>query len=755
MITNSTSKIASGKTAKDYSGYRIFTGKYTEIHSGIKTASRLLIFILYFGLFSLSSYGNVRGDTPMQIISNGCQFNLNGTILEVTKDDQELMKLPLIPYVDGETFQAGSWEKAGTDHYRMQLTGLGSVHLALREGYVCYWIETERKHFSRLTYFPNSQPTSTRWHTFLSDEFDRTWTMDENANVPLSSSYFDMSVDKEDGFGMTDPGDKPPTWIWNIPPRAFAIEAPNGWMGFSIPGPLSVAVTRMTMHHGRFNLIFEELRPTAKEWGPPRVYLIPGLTDPYDALDRHRMISDACGLTRKDKGEHPEWWSYPSFKAADEVFRLNQGWNFNDDEGNFTSYLTTGNWLRWIDHVAEYSGLKGRMNLQIDQVYFHGYGSKEAVSTLGGTEGFRKTIDELRERGMHTGCYIHLYQLDPSATDFPGQHPEAICTPKDSSTTFQSGVPLGKESLVYADWTHPLAREYILSMVEWILSDKPGCLNADWLLINNNMCIDPRKYNFYDPDWGTGDLMQMKATKMVYEYAKKIKPDCYVRRQSPGDPFMQPYCDEANLCEEWNGNTKAWYKRTNIATRVLDQCILHTDAWFVTLTKLTEYYFALATICPPEIASVRHAIHPYMIYRDMRQKDYRRIRAGVQTYMNAPVLRSDICRVNYREPDDLEIWRKHSTGPLSGWYAAIALNKRAFVTYSGTEARIAASQDRRVIVPLPPNARLSAVEAVPHEGNPVEYPFEHTELDGKPAIRFWVPDAGKEVMYIRLGYELN
>ena len=32
----------------------------------------------------------------MQLIHNGCQFTLNGPILEITKDDRTLMKFPLI-----------------------------------------------------------------------------------------------------------------------------------------------------------------------------------------------------------------------------------------------------------------------------------------------------------------------------------------------------------------------------------------------------------------------------------------------------------------------------------------------------------------------------------------------------------------------------------------------------------------------------------------------------------------------------------
>jgi hypothetical protein len=686
----------------------------------------------------------------------GYVYRIDGTYLEVTHNEALLTRLPLAPRAAGKPCRAGRWRQLDATHGALDLPGLGTAHVALREGHVCYWVETTRQHFPSLTYFPDSQPTDRGWHTFLSDELDRHWTLAENADVPLSTAYMDMHVDKEDGAGMTDPGDKPPTWIWNVPARAFALETAAGWLGMSIPGPLSVAVTRLTMQRGTFNLTFEELRPTAKEWGPPRVYLIPGLQDPYDTLDQHRLISRACGLMRTAAPKHPEWWSYPSFKCGDEVFRVNnKQWVMRDDAGNFSSFLTTDNWLRWIDHVAAYTRLEGRMNLQVDQLFFQGYGGRHVMATLGGQEGFRKTIDGLREKGYHVGLYQHLYMIDPSATDFPAKHPEALCRPKDPNLKVWHGCQVGSQSMVYVDWTHPAGREYMLDQIEWRLSRRKDCLNADWLLLNNNLGVDPRKWTFHDPDWGTGDLMTMKATKLAYEHAKRIKPDCYVRRQSPGDPYMQPYCDQANLCEEWNGQTTAWYRRAHIATRVLDNVIFHTDAWFVTLTKLTEYYFALAAICPPENESVEHAIHPYIYWRPMRPKDYGRIRAGMQTYMNAPVRRGDECRVNFTPPGDLEIWRKHGAGPLAGWYAALALHQRCFVTYSATEARVAASQERRVSVPLPPGARLKSVRAIPHEGR--AYAYEHTAsaADGQTTVSLWVPDSGETVMYIRIAYELT
>jgi hypothetical protein len=155
----------------------------------------------------------------MHLECDGHRFELDGGHLVIGRDGVTLLRLPLIPAVEGEKITIGAWKKVGEKHFAAELRGFGAAHLALREGHACHWVETGRPHFPKLRYFPDSHPTETGWHTFLSDELDRHWSLDENADVPLSSSYKDMHVDKEDGAGMTDPGDKPPTWIWNVPAR--------------------------------------------------------------------------------------------------------------------------------------------------------------------------------------------------------------------------------------------------------------------------------------------------------------------------------------------------------------------------------------------------------------------------------------------------------------------------------------------------------------------------------------------------------
>ena len=245
--------------------------------------------------------------------------------------------------------------------------------------------------------------------------------------------------------------------------------------------------------------------------------------------------------------------------------------------------------------------------------------------------------------------------------------------------------------------------------------------------------------------------MQYKALQLVYEHAKKIKPHVLVRRQSPGDTYLQPFYDQMNMCEEWNGHTRAWYQRAQVGTRLMRDCLYHVDAWWVTLSKLAEYYFTMGIFCPPEIESVTHAIHPYWTYREMREKDYRRIRAGVQTYLHAPAHRTDDVRVTYRGLDDLEIWRKRTRGPLAGWYAAKIFDRHSFVAYNETGARITASHERRVTVPMPPGANVTAVRAIPHDGEPMPYDHEATS----EGIRLWIPDSSGDVMQVAIDYVLT
>lgn len=177
-----------------------------------------------------------------------------------------------------------------------------------------------------------------------------------------------------------------------------------------------------------------------------------------------------------------------------------------------------------------------------------------------------------------------------------------------------------------------------------------------------------------------------------------------------------------------------------------------TDCFFVTLTKSYEFYMGMLAWNYPTTCAVRHAIHPYTHYREMKEKDFKRMKAGFQVAANAPLRIGDVSRVNILSDGGVEQWRKRASGPQAGFYAAIGIGKRTLVTFCETEARIATSINRTIEFPLPPGARIDSVEMVPHQGQTVPWQYEEIKMDDGPGVRTHVEDCGKRALYYRIRY---
>ena len=692
----------------------------------------------------------------LNIEFNGCEYIVKNDTMSIFKSGEKLAAFKLSPEVEGTGALLLEWEEKAKEHYYTVLDTGGSVHLAIEHGHVCYWMEADDvDQFEKLTYFPGSTFNGNSWCTYVSDELDNVWDIDRQVMVPVSSAYNenDNNVDGSDGAGMADPGDKPPTWIFNVNVRALSFNTlKGGWVGLAVPGPLPVGVTRFTMDRRKFSMDFEVLRTNARDWGMPKVYFVTGLTHQDDLLDEYRIISDRLGLTVTRAANHPAWWMNPAYKYWDEYQRISKEKPELEKEGKV---LTVENIYSWINFVKESVGLD-----EIDWCFEQGcyllYGDYRPIASLGGVEGLRKTVDKMREAGTHTAYYIHPYIVN-TKVEFYKKHPEAFCKKKKEASEFSFSLETGDDNPEYAliDWTNPVGRQFILDTVKFILSSEPGCLNCDILRSNNWESPDPREYDFHDPDWGIGDLMTMKAQKLMYEEAKRIKPDCLVSKSAFADPFMQPWADVNLLCEEWTAYTHNWYRRGRIVSRTIRDVIMRIDPWFVSLTKGNEYYMSGLAWTVPETFAVQHAIHPYIYYRKYGEKDLKRRCAGFRTYMNAPYNITDISHVDWNpSTQEADIWRKKTYGKLSGWYAAMAVSKRCFVTYSETEARIAASESRFAVIPLPPDSRIKSVEIVPHRGNAAVWDYRLIDQENGQAVEMFIEDCGIEAMYYRISYEL-
>lgn len=176
----------------------------------------------------------------------------------------------------------------------------------------------------------------------------------------------------------------------------------------------------------------------------------------------------------------------------------------------------------------------------------------------------------------------------------------------------------------------------------------------------------------------------------------------------------------------------------------------------MTITKSSEYYAAMAAWCCIGVPDVGHAMHPYTCFLPLRPKDCRRRRAAARVPENAPINATDAVFV--RPPagpgEEPTVWLRRTSGPLKGWFAALTLSRRAFITYSEAEARVTSTQNRRACFPLPPGARVRDVEAVPHEGKPRPWPAELADRPDGPWVEMRVRDSGGRHIYYRVRYSL-
>ena len=693
-------------------------------------------------------------EPEFEIHWNGWQYQVSKDRLYVLREGKICVQACLAPLAEDRQSMINSWSKIDNGAYKADLDIGGAVFLQVREANLAYWMETDVDEYDNIIYFPHMTFDGDRWQSYVSDGYDKLWDKYVDVEVPVSSAYDDlMHPDIADGAGLTDPGDRPPMFVWNMPSRALTFDTTGGWLGVAVPGVLPVGVTRLKMHKAAFSLGFEVIRPACSKGVMPVVYFVTGLNGPYDVIDEEKAISDRLGLMTKKSSEHPSWWSAPGFKAYIEQWRLAQEKGNAGEKVDYLSLMTQETLTDWIYTVKNDLRLT-EMFAILEQGAYRLYGDYRPTDSMGGLEGFREMVDQLREDDIRMCFYIHPFMCN-TKIDFYRQHPEAFCRSKKTGHKTYYALDFGDAEPEFAliDWTHPKAREYILDQVEMILSDKPGCMNCDWLRSNHWRSPDPRIYDFHDPDWGIGDMMTMKVQKMLYEKTKSIKPHACVSKAGLGASYMQPYADVVLLSEEWNGCTDNWYKRGRLVTRMQKDMLYITDPYFLTITKSYEYYMAMAVWVIMEDPIVKHAIHPYTHFRELADKDYRRRRAGVQTQLNAPLNITDKCHVEPNE-NDVCIWRKRTTGPLAGWYASRAFGKRCFVTYSETEARIASSQTRTIDMPLPPGADIQKVEIVPHEGKPRKWDFVKVQTSDGPGLRIYVEDSGVEAMYYRVKYSL-
>ena len=97
--------------------------------------------------------------TQLCLQHQGYDYVINNEQLQIQRAGTILAQFSLAPLIEGKATELGPWREIDGAHLCADLDQGGAVHLAIRDGYVCYWMETAQQRLESLTYFPSSAAT--------------------------------------------------------------------------------------------------------------------------------------------------------------------------------------------------------------------------------------------------------------------------------------------------------------------------------------------------------------------------------------------------------------------------------------------------------------------------------------------------------------------------------------------------------------------------------------------------------------------
>ena len=275
------------------------------------------------------------------------------------------------------------------------------------------------------------------------------------------------------------------------------------------------------------------------------------------------------------------------------------------------------------------------------------------------------------------------------------------------------------ETRPYLDYTHPEVREFMRQRMHYMLSNAEGCLDCDGLKVDfYYQMFDPGGFNFHDPSYGTGELLQYKAFKHLYDCAKEAKPDCFVECSS-ANPLFNDIQDACRLNDDLS-NSKAVYEK-RCWTTIQSRCnVPDTDDWWSYMDYFVNLTIEKCVFGIPALYAVKYrGVQGQLISGwesaalggnpvNIPEEDYRRVSAISKVYSNCPV------NLNQRREIDLKkrkFARYHTTGPIAGFPAAATLcdDKVLFTCNAEKTMMACAIEPVTARLPIPQGLRIDSI----------------------------------------------
>lgn len=302
-------------------------------------------------------------------------------------------------------------------------------------------------------------------------------------------------------------------------------------------------------------------------WQPPAL-VMQFADDRVKAIEAYvRHLRDrklVSSPSERDRRARPAWWSRPMFCGWHEQRQL--PFARDDRRSNSARFLestikaadtcTQANYQRWLLRLEEKNCKPG--TIIIDAVWQTALDVHEVDTTK--WPDLRGFIDACHARDQRVLLWIDLWKH--------AQLPDGECAMLD-------GKP------VCADPTNPAYVDRLKREIRYMLSNAPGCLNADGFKIDGQS-VQPYGYGMKTQGGVYGFALQRILLELFYREAKRNKPDALISLFS-ANPLFADICDIVRVGDLYSVKgdpLSTMRKRAEIIRLGMPGVLIDTDGLF-------------------------------------------------------------------------------------------------------------------------------------------------------------------------------
>ncbi|NOX97878.1 MAG: hypothetical protein GXO98_07480 [Nitrospirae bacterium] len=509
-----------------------------------------------------------------------------------------------------------------------------------------------------------------------------------------------------------------------IPPYAVSLRTGSKWFGIgTLEIPPADAGLHLIINKTQTEILFDYngsiTVPPGQTYRCPEIAFLTA-KDKDTVIEKYIDILYETGKGEPSQQQWEDWWSGPIFCFfSDQFFKqFLERKTPTKPEPEMTPNWCTQKFMMERIQAMKKLKIKYRI-LIIDYGWFHFMGDWDPHPLR--FPDLRKIINDLQKQGLKVLLWYNPFYVD-TRSKFFREHPGwMIKTPAGKTFIWKRF----KTDITFSDVTIEGVRKHIKKNLEFILSDKPGCLNADGIKLDCTHQLYTVKTPVRNPHYGTGELLMKRLMKFVYGEVKKVESAALVNATG-GNPMFNSTLDQHRLHDASSMDNNCYDERAFAAVKCRTP-YMDTDDWFSFRKFMVRGQLRKIVYGIPAIYALNYRGDMDQTAEYISEENHRLLRSLFNVYLHSPV------NPNHKIFIDLErkiFSRTYKTGPLKGFYSALTLSgNQAVASYRDGLIKLSALADTDIVLPLPPESGKEKIFAVGEDGTKTKVKFARVNDD--------------------------